>query len=294
MLQDKNLFYVDPAEGFKNVVDGAGTDGFIGVAVLSSSAWDPFHWAGVTMGTIVVMNLIDPKNNNGTCPWELAPTPTPTATLTNTSTRTPNATATNTPTPTPTATATVTPSVCDVGSLTRYYWLKIGGVKVNDLTKIARFPNSPNRFDMPTSFEGPTNWADRYGARYVGYIVPKVTGNYTFWIASDDASELRLSTSSNASSSSLIAYVQDRTKADEWDKKPNQKSAPRCLVAGQIYYVEALHKQDKGGDHLSMAWQPPGGSRAVIDGQYLCPLPATASIAIDPDEIVPLTSTSLP
>ncbi|HQZ54734.1 MAG TPA: hypothetical protein PLG23_14790, partial [Thermoflexales bacterium] len=114
LLQDKDLYWVDAIEGFKNDVDGAGSEGFIGVAVIDSTVWDPFGFSGVTMGTIVVLNIIDPINNGGTCPWELAPTPTPTDTpMPPTATPTftpmpPSATPTATPVP-PTATPTFTP-----------------------------------------------------------------------------------------------------------------------------------------------------------------------------------------
>ena len=188
----------------------------------------------------------------------------------------------------------MTPSICDTGSLTRYYWLKIGGSKGTDLTKNSRFPNSPNGADTLTSFEGPNSWGTKYGSRYVGYLAPAVTGNYTFWIASDDLSDLYLSIDSNPSNATRIAYVKDRTKVDEWDRKPNQKSTTIYLVAGQIYFIEALHKQDGGTANLSVAWQPPGGSRTVIGGQYLCPLPTITSIDSEPEVIDPLPSPPLP
>ncbi|MBK8833904.1 MAG: hypothetical protein IPO29_03295 [Anaerolineae bacterium] len=224
----------------------------------------------------------------------------PTATPTDTPVP-PTATPTFTPvpptattTPTPTATATVLPPTCEIGSITRYYWLKIGGSKVTDLTKNPRFPNSPNGYDSQPSFEGPTNWGTKYGGRYVGFLAPSLTGYYTFWIASDDLSDLYLSSNSNPSNATRIAYVKDRTKVNEWDKRPNQKSIPIYLVAGQIYYVEALHKQDGGSANLSVAWQPPGGSRTVIDGQYLCPILDTVSIVFEAKEIGPLSSPPIP
>lgn len=46
----------------------------------------------------------------------------------------------------------------------------------------------------PTIFEGSLDWADNYGTRIRGYVHPPATVNYVFWIASDDHSELWLST----------------------------------------------------------------------------------------------------
>ncbi|MEL6650459.1 MAG: PA14 domain-containing protein, partial [Bacteroidota bacterium] len=46
-------------------------------------------------------------------------------------------------------------------------------------------------------FEIPVNSGNTYGARVRGYICPPTTGNYSFWIASDDKGELWLSTDDN-------------------------------------------------------------------------------------------------
>ena len=42
------------------------------------------------------------------------------------------------------------------------------------------------------------------------------------------------------------------------------------LNAGYTYYLEALHKEDEGGDNLAIAWAIPGegGSPVLIDGRY--------------------------
>ena len=128
----------------------------------------------------------------------------------------------------------------------------------------------------------------------MGYLVPTLSGYYTFWIASDDTSDLYLSTDSSPTNARRIAYVKERTKVHEWDRKPNQKSIQIYLAAGQRYYVEALHKQDGGTSNVSVAWQPPGGTRAVISGQYLCPIPERAVAAIEYEQIVPFTSPPLP
>ena len=58
----------------------------------------------------------------------------------------------------------------------------------------------------------------------------------------------------------LIAYIPG-----------NPQSSPKSLVAGQKYYVEALHKAGTGNDNISVSWQGPGISQQVIDGLYLSP-----------------------
>ena len=53
-----------------------------------------------------------------------------------------------------------------------------------------------------------------------------MTGNYIFWIASDDNSELCLSTSDDSPANKVsIASVPEWTASRQWNKFPSQKSA---------------------------------------------------------------------
>ena len=117
-----------------------------------------------------------------------------------------------------------------------------------------------------------------YGQRVQGYLYAPVTGNYNFWIASDDNSQLWLSTSANPSNAVMIADVTSNTGFEQWTAETTQQSASISLVAGQRYYIEALMKQGGGGDNLSVAWSynatnntTTGTTPFVIAGQYLAP-----------------------
>ena len=59
------------------------------------------------------------------------------------------------------------------------------------------------------------------------------------------------------------------TNRYEWDKSSSQESGLIYLEAGERYYIEALQKDQGGGDNLAVAWQVPGGSREVIHGDFL-------------------------
>ena len=117
---------------------------------------------------------------------------------------------------------------------------------------------APNLTDTLPSFEAPTNWADDYGTRLRGYITAPVTGSYTFWIASDDNSELWLSTNDNPANKVRIASVPTGRTRVSGISSQAKKSAAITLTAGQRYYVEALQKEGGGGDNLRWA----GPSRA--------------------------------
>jgi hypothetical protein len=159
----------------------------------------------------------------------------------------------------------------EVGSILREYWTGISGSSVSNLTSHADYPNNPNGRERLTKLEGPTNWKDNYGSRFRGYLHPLVTGSYRFWIASDDKAELWLSTSGNPAGRVLIASVPNYTGQYQWEKYSSQKSALKSLTAGQKYYIEVLHKESAGGDHLAVAWSGPEMTQQVIDGIYLSP-----------------------
>jgi hypothetical protein len=165
------------------------------------------------------------------------------------------------------ATFSYTPAV--PGNVLREWWLGIGsGTAVTDLTTNVNYPDNPSGSDQPTTFEAPTDWADNYGERMRAYVTAPTTGSYVFWIASDDSSELWLSTDDTPAKAVKIAYVSGWTNSREWTKYASQQSAAITLNAGQRYYVEALMKEGGGGDNLCVRWQLPS---TVIEA----PIPAT-------------------
>ena len=78
-----------------------------------------------------------------------------------------------------------------------------------------------------TSFEAPTNTGViNYGQRVQGYLYPPTTGYYTFWIASDDYSQLWLSTTSSPTNAVEIASVNGWTNYRAWTTEV-RASSPR-------------------------------------------------------------------
>jgi hypothetical protein len=151
----------------------------------------------------------------------------------------------------------------------REWWLGIGGSYVSDLTSNPRYPWQPDGWEYVSRLEGPTSCGDNYGSRLRGYLYPPASGNYTFWIASDDRSELRLSSDALPENAMLIAQVPGWTYEHQWDKYAAQQSAAVFLEAGHKYYAEVLQKEGTGGDNVAIAWQGPGFSREVAAGTEL-------------------------
>jgi len=157
------------------------------------------------------------------------------------------------------------------GSVGQSLFTGISGTTLASLTSHPGFPNSPDVTRALTSFDSGANQTDNYGSTIRAHLIAPATGNYTFWIASDDSSELRIGTNASATTATVRASVSGSTGRYAWTTNASQQSAPLALTAGQAYYIEARHKEGTGEDHVAVAWQGPGFSREVIPGRWLSP-----------------------
>ncbi len=156
----------------------------------------------------------------------------------------------------------------------REYWANVPGATV------AAIPvnTPPTSISELTLLEGPTSAAENYGVRIRGYVHPPATGDYLFWIAGDDQGELWLSTDESPANKRRIAFFSDWTNSREWTKFASQQSVLIPLQAGQKYYIEVLHKEDTGTDHLAVGWQLPDGIlERPIRGSHLSPFVITGN-----------------
>ncbi len=174
------------------------------------------------------------------------------------------------------------PTTLTAGSLQRELYTNVFGLSIADLTNSAKFPNSPDQVDAVPSFETPSLSGDNYGERLRGYLLPPVTGDYVFYVASDDQGALYLSPDNDPTHKVQIAYEANWSFPRSWTGigagRTNEAniSAPIHLQAGRPYYVEALHKEGGGGDNFGVAWQMPGDTVPAIGsppipGDYLQP-----------------------
>ena len=181
-----------------------------------------------------------------------------------------------------------------------YYYLDSASTTagVAPLTGSTIYPNAPETNAYFTTFDssaitgGDVNnnaafgsLGDNYGDAVSGWITPAVSGAYTFFIASDDASELDLSTDATPGNLQTIAYdngcCHGFTEPTN-SPAPTYTSAPINLVAGQHYFIRALHIEGGGGDYVKVAWRistdtTPASQLTPIPGLYLSsyqPVPA--------------------
>jgi hypothetical protein len=150
-------------------------------------------------------------------------------------------------------------------------------VNVESLTASPRFPNGVYTNGVLTNFStmsltagdlnsnpgfGPQNLGSDYGIRVYGWITPTVPGNYTFFLRSDDASQLWLSPNADPAGKEQIAVEAGCCQVFLEPGVP-QTSGPRALVAGQRYYIEVLNKEGGGGDFAEVAWRLEGDATAA-------------------------------
>ncbi len=175
----------------------------------------------------------------------------------------------------------VTVTACSpLGNITAEGYANIPGRYIANLTSHPDYPNNPTITSQLNKFEY-TNMGDNYGGRVRGYICAPATGNYTFYIASDDQSELYLSTNSDPANKQRIAFLNTPVPSRSWFSFFTQKSASIFLLKGARYYIETLHKESTGADHLAIAWKMPDGTfEGPILGNRLSPVTSSsASIA---------------
>lgn len=143
------------------------------------------------------------------------------------------------------------------------------GSELSSLIAFSGYPNTPTETTIETEFVSPSDIGSNYGQVMQGYIIPPVSGEYYFWIASDDQSELYLSNNEQAQGLVKIAELTSHSNSQQWDRYGSQKSEVQSLIAGKPYYIKAIMTEGGGGDHLAVAWQGPGIERNVIGNEYL-------------------------
>ena len=142
------------------------------------------------------------------------------------------------------------------GKLNVHIWEEICGEDLNSLKNHILFPNFPSRriYTKTTEFTyGKGNYA--YGERIFGYILPKFTGLYSFYILGASV-EVWISTDAVPFSSKQM-----------YKSIPNKKNLDGTfevkLIADQKCYLEILHKKGRHDEDFVFKWKAPGSSDFV-------------------------------
>src|SRR6266568_5165266 len=175
------------------------------------------------------------------------------------------------------------------------YWNNIGGVNVAALTADARYiAGTPDLLHYHVGLDASESYingdVNNYGAKVTGWIIPPTTGNWNFFIRSDDASQLFLSTDATPGNLSATPICQESGCCNPFQEPPapTATASPISLVGGNRYYFQALLKEGGGGDYVQVAMRQdtdttPAGNLKPISGSRLAAAvsPVGASLTIN-------------
>jgi hypothetical protein len=134
------------------------------------------------------------------------------------------------------------------------------------------YTNSPTKVTYLTSFESPSGQGSSYAERISALFTAPATTNYVFFLASDDDSDLFLSTDSSPANKRLIAQETVWSNSRQWltsggnsvlaSKRSDTFAGTTWptgntigLSAGVQYYLEGVHHQGNGGDAFAATFK---------------------------------------
>lgn len=146
---------------------------------------------------------------------------------------------------------------------------------LNDSRVVAGKPTTAGfitgKFDTRTIF--PDDSHENYLARITGWITPTESGDYHFFIRSDDASHLYLSADESIPDPSASTPIAIEEDCCDGFFEPGEDAAttatPITLVGGRRYGVLALIKEGGGGDYMQVAWRKSTDTTAASTLPYL-------------------------
>lgn len=140
------------------------------------------------------------------------------------------------------------------------------------LTSIADGLEPTETSIVRAGMQAPVGLGDNHGARLRALLTPEASGEYTFFLSSDDDGRLIFNPDGAvADGADVVASVSGWTEQYQWDRYASQRSASFELVAGRQYYIEAMAVQGLTSDHLEVGWSLDGGPIEVIPAGVLEP-----------------------
>ena len=164
--------------------------------------------------------------------------------------------------------------------LVREYWSDTSGVTFSELIDIVT-PDSTTYIATPQiKLDEDVNFKDRM----YGLFVPPVTGNYYFYVSSDDSAQVYLSSdNTKANMVKIIDFGSYTELKGVFAYISQAASAAQYLQAGYQYYIEARHTQGGGSSHFELGVETPGPSSGAVPAN---PKPFVQRINVTPTNIL--------
>ncbi len=156
--------------------------------------------------------------------------------------------------------------ISSVGNIARQTWTTgFTGTTASDVPVWT----APATTTTLTATEAPANAGDQFGDRMRGYITAPISGNYTFFLTSDENADLYISGTTEPNQVLRRSWVKNGTvPAGNYTTQASQQSITMRMKAGDAYYFEATRRETTGTDHFAIAWQKPGDTVPEIIPAY--------------------------
>ncbi len=155
------------------------------------------------------------------------------------------------------------------GKIIGKQWNGIGGTSINALKSAMLSSPNPSKVDT-SDYLGFLLHEDNYGIQWTGWIIPPISGVYTFFTRSDYASAFYLSTDAKPENLPTTPTCFLDKPSITWPDAGTGVSKSIPLVAGQRYYFEFYHTEDVGADVSMVGWNGPEFfNERPISGPYL-------------------------
>gem|GEM_PF-4133662 len=136
---------------------------------------------------------------------------------------------------------------------------------LSDFTSSAKYVNHqpdftvslPN-FNWRTAIPYGGNGLENYGARIFGWFSPPADGSYRFYIRSDDGSQLFINPNGPEPWGRILVARENGCCKAYTNGDGGSMSGDLPMVAGQLYYVEALLKEGAVSDYVQVAFREAG------------------------------------
>ena len=138
------------------------------------------------------------------------------------------------------------------GGITRELWTDVPGGTLASIP----LAESPDSSSLLTSLQSPADSGDAYAARIRGFLTAPASGDYRFFLRADESAVFHLSDDEEPVNAWKRAELTAPSASADWT---GAAASPLLrLEAGRRYYLEILHKEDGGTDHLALGWAKPG------------------------------------
>lgn len=161
-----------------------------------------------------------------------------------------------------------------------YYRLSYGGTTFDGLSAATNwaFPYVPQYTANLTNFSSDavsfnqnlgnnalfSGQSDTFASTITAWVTPTNTGYYEFWINGDDASRLYLNPAGADPAGAI--YIGERYSGALNFSNVFAIPTHYHLTAGQPYFMQAIHTESTGGDHVRVGWRYLGTVDQAYDG----------------------------